>query len=114
MRMCLIGQDVCIDSMCEEPSVLVAGSVNSLADVSFIDSVQERAVGLKKNPKTTQTNHQKACAELSHSSHKCGFTLIRLSRVAWSWLLDRTLISSCGGGLGRVKELSLPTAVNPE
>lgn len=32
------------------------------------------------------------------------FTWIRCSSVAWSWLLDKTLISSCSGGLGRFKD----------
>lgn len=43
-------------------------------------------------------------------------TCIRCSSVAWSWLLERILTSSCRGGLGTVEgvwELSWPTADNP-
>lgn len=42
------------------------------------------------------------------------YTWIRLSRVACSWLLDRTLVSSCRGGLARAEgagPLSVATAI---
>lgn len=38
------------------------------------------------------------CVQTSGHAH---FTWIRCSSVAWSWLLERTLTSSCSGGLAR-------------
>lgn len=110
------GPAVCIDRRCEESSVLAAGAVSKAADVGFIDGVQEWAVSLKH---TSKDHHTVCLCALMHAclfAHKLMLTWIRCSSVAWSWFLDRTLISSFSGGLDRAEgagQLSWATADNP-
>lgn len=123
-----------VQTGCEESSVLGAGAVSESADVCFVDGVQKWAVSLKHTEKQLGNKCRfagtcRACFWLvkywkAALCFQCevwllegvSFTWIKCSSVAWSWLLERTLTSSCWEGWGRVageEWLSWTTADKP-